>query len=135
MILPFEQKGCQRKARGCKDQLLLNIAIAEDAKRKQIQVIFMWADYKKSYDSVPHLWLTKILDLYKIDKITAGFITKLIPFWRTQIYLPYDSGCVRTDSISIKRGIFQGNLLSSLLFCLALAPISHMFQRVSVGTG
>jgi hypothetical protein len=46
LILPFEQKGCRRKARGCKDQLLLDRAITEDAKRKQRKVSFMWVDYK-----------------------------------------------------------------------------------------
>ena len=54
--LPYEQKGCRQKARGCKDQLLLDRAIAEDAKRKQPQVSFMWIDYKKAYDSVQHSW-------------------------------------------------------------------------------
>ena len=63
LILPFEQKGCRKNARGCKDQLLLDRVIAEDAKRKQRHVSFMWVYHKKAYDSFLHLWLTKILDL------------------------------------------------------------------------
>ena len=34
-ILPLEQKGIRRKARGCKDQLLLDKSITEDAKKKE----------------------------------------------------------------------------------------------------
>ena len=68
--------------------------ITENAKRRSKSVSFMWINYKKAYNSVPHSWLTKILDMYKIDDTTSGFINHLMPFWRTKIYLPYKSGCV-----------------------------------------
>ena len=132
-ILPFEQKGCRRKARGCKDHLLLDKAIIEDSKRKKKKVSYMWIDYKKAYDSIPHTWLIKILKLYKIDDITSNFIQYLMPMWRTRIHLPFDSGSVTTGEITFKRGIFQGDSLSPLLFCLALAPLTNMLKRAGVG--
>ena len=67
LILPFEQKGCRRQARGCKDHILLNKAIIEDCKRMKNQASYMWIDYKKSYDPVSHSWISKIIEVYKID--------------------------------------------------------------------
>jgi hypothetical protein len=47
-ILPAEQKGVRRKARGCKDHLLLDKIITEDAKRKKRDLSVMWIDYQKA---------------------------------------------------------------------------------------
>ena len=60
-ILPFEQKGIRRKSRGCKDHLLLDKFICEEAKRKKRNLSMMWIDYKKAYDSVPHSWIKELM--------------------------------------------------------------------------
>ena len=60
-ILPLEQKGVRRRARGCKDHLLLDKALMKVAKKKQRNLSMMWIDYKKAYDSVPHSWIIKCL--------------------------------------------------------------------------
>ena len=95
-ILPMEQKGVRRKARGCKDHLLLDRVITEDAKKKKRNMSVMWIDYMKAYDSIPHSWLIDMMRLYKIDENTINFIIKLMPSWRTRIYLPHSSGCLTT---------------------------------------
>ena len=93
----------------------------------------MWIDYKKAYDSITHSWLTEILDLYKIDDQTRFFITYLMKNWHTKIHLPHDAGCISIEEIFFLRGIFQGDSLSPLLFCLALTPISNILKRNNVG--
>jgi hypothetical protein len=132
-ILPVEQKGARRKARGCKDHLLLDKIITEDAKRKRKSVSMMWVDYKKAYDSIPHSWLVRILSLYKIDEVTAKFIIDLMQTWCTKIYLHYKDGTISTDDIKYGRGIFQGDTLSPLLFCLCLVPITNILRREGHG--
>ena len=64
-LLPKEQKGCRRGSYGCKDQLLINKAIIEDAKKKKKNLSTAWIDYKKAFDSVPHDWILKCLEMYK----------------------------------------------------------------------
>mmetsp|Transcript_1842 Transcript_1842/g.2013 ORF Transcript_1842/g.2013 Transcript_1842/m.2013 type:complete len:89 (+) Transcript_1842:1-267(+) len=45
----------------------------------------------------------------------------------------HTKGCVDTDFITFLRGIFQGDSLSPLLFCLALAPIGNILKRDNIG--
>ena len=72
----------------------------------------MWIDYKKAYNSVPHSWVTEVLDLYKVDDVTKGFINGLMPTWRTKISLPHKDGCIETSEIAFHQGIFHGDSLS-----------------------
>lgn len=53
--------------------------------------------------------------------------------WKTEMWLYYTGGLIRTGNIAIKRGIFQGNSLSPLLFCLALIPLTNMLNRQGIG--
>ena len=39
------------------------------------QASYMWIDYKKSYDPVSHSWISKIIEVYKIDD-TAWSLVK-----------------------------------------------------------
>ena len=93
----------------------------------------MWIDYKKAYDSIPHQWMLEVLNLYKINKTIQKFITTMIPQWRTTANLPSADGFINTDPIYFKRGIFQGDSLSPLLFCLSLIPISSILRRNQIG--
>ena len=44
--------------------------------------------------------------------------------WKTQITLTSEKGRLMSDRINIKRGIFQGDSLSPLLFCISLIVLS-----------
>ena len=113
--------------------MLLDKIITEDAIKKKRNVSMMWVDYKKAYDSIPHSWLMKMFNLYKIDKITSKFITELMPTWCTKTYLHHAKGTISTDDIKYRRGIFQGDTLSPLLFCLCLVPITNILKRAGYG--
>ena len=43
-----EQKGCRRKSRGIKDQLLIDKVVLADCKRKLKNLAMAWVDYKKA---------------------------------------------------------------------------------------
>ena len=47
--------------------------------------------------------------------------------------LYYNDGRITTEQIKIKRGIFQGESFSPLLFCLALVPLTS--ELVTSGYG
>ena len=53
--------------------------------------------------------------------------------WRTNMVLVHESEVLETGPISIKRGIFQGDSLSPLLFTMSLNPLSWELQKTGYG--
>ena len=72
-ILPQEQKGCKRNSYGCKDQLLTNKMFFGNCRKKNRNLSTVWIDYNKAFDSVPHEWILKAVELYKISPIIPNF--------------------------------------------------------------
>ena len=132
-LLPAEQKGCKRGSYGCKDQLLINKVIVENAKSRKKNLTTAWVDYKKAFDSVPHSWIIKCLKLYKVSPIMTKFMENIMTNWTTTLQLSHSKGTLTSRGININSGIFQGDSLSPLLFCIALAPLSSLLNRSKYG--
>ena len=103
-LLPWEQKGCKRKSRGTKDQLLIDKMIRKYAKRKQRNLRMNWIDYKKAYDSVPHSWILKSMGLVGVATNITLFMEKAVKMWNTTLTINGET----IGEVKIKRGIFQG---------------------------
>ena len=65
-LLPEEQKGCRRKIRGTKDQLLINKAVLKGSKRRQTNLAVAWVDYGKAYDMVQYSWIRECLEFFGV---------------------------------------------------------------------
>ncbi|CAH2099489.1 unnamed protein product [Euphydryas editha] len=128
-IIAVEQRGCRRGARGCKDHLMVNKAILEDAHQNQRNLSMAWIDYQKAFDSVSHDWLIKVLDVYKCPSIIKRFLLMVMPSWPVSMTARGSQHSITTEPIHVRRGIFQGDSLSPLLFCLAVNPLSFILNR------
>ena len=84
-----------------------------------------WVDYKQAFDSVLATWLNSICT-GSLQGITE-FFEKCMATWRTAL----KAGQSVIDSVS---RIFQGDVISSLLFCIVLAPLSFLLQPEKLGT-
>ena len=131
--LEEEQKGCRRYRQGTKHQLLINNSILEDCKRRARNLSMAWIDYKKAYDSVPHSWILKCLDIYKISPPIKDFLKSQMQKWTMNITLRHTEGEIHLPDVKVKRGIFQGDSLSPLLFCIAIDPLSKLIKKESIG--
>ena len=132
-LLPAEQKGCKRGSYGCKDQLMINKMILENCRRNKRNLSSAWIDYKNAFDSVPHSWIIKCLEMFKINPTVVNFISASMKKWKTTLHLNHNNGTMKSRKININSGIFQGDSLSPLLFCLALAPLSTLFNGTRLG--
>lgn len=131
--LESEQKGCIRNKLGTKDQLLINKTILEDCKRRGKNLSMAWIDYKKAFDSIPHSWILKCLELYNVSEELRSFLRTQMTKWNTTINLSHANGQITIPNVKIQRGIFQGDSLSPLLFCLALDPLSKLLKQHNIG--
>ena len=132
-LLPVEHKGCSKGSYGSKDQLLINKAIIEMAKSTKRNLTTAWIDYKKAFDSVPHSWILKCIDMFKISPIIREFMKSSMKKWMTTLYLNREKRTLTSRKMNINNGIFQGDSLSPLLFCIALAPLSALINKGGYG--
>ena len=133
-IIAVQQTGCTRGAMGCKEQLIIDSVVCNQAFNNKRNLFAAYIDYRKAFDAVPHKWLINVLKLYKIDNHMISFLESTMASWRTSIKLQVPGGnCIETNSIPIRRGIFQGDSLSPLWFCLAMNPLSSQLNSTRYG--
>lgn len=134
-VLAHEQNGCKKGSQGCKELLVTDTIVTRYAKNKNRNLSVAWIDYRKAFDSVPHTWLIRILRLYKVNERITMLLQHLMQTWRTSLLIKTKETSYQTNTLEIKRGIFQGDSLSPLWFCLALNPLSEMLRQSSYGFG
>ena len=67
-LLPCKQKGCRKGSYRCKDQLLINrMIIIKNCYKKKPSLSTAWIDYRKAFNSVPHSWILKPLDIIEFS--------------------------------------------------------------------
>lgn len=128
-LLPDEQKGCRKQSRGTKDQLLIDREVLKEARRKQRSLSMAWIDYKKAYDMVPHSWILETLRLTGVAENIRIFLERTMADWKTVL----TSSGEELGEVGIRRGIFQGDTLSPLLFVVAMIPLSLLLRKESMG--
>lgn len=128
-IIAAQQNGCRKNSRGCKEQLLIDSVICGQAYTNNRNLFTAYIDYKKAFDSVPHDWLIKVLQMYKIHPTIVSLLKHIMLSWRTRLHL----NSQQTSTISIAKGIFQGDALSPLWFVLAMNPLSQLLNATNVG--
>jgi len=132
-LLSEQQKGCIKDMLGTKDQLLLNKAVLENCRKRATNLSMAWLDYQKAYDSVPHSWIKKCLKMYGVSPNIENFIADTMTKWTTKLQLKHEKGEIIVKNVKIKRGIFQGDSLSPLLFCLSIDPLSRLLNSKNEG--
>ena len=71
-----------------------------------------WIYYKKDYDMVPHSWIIEYLNLLGVAENIKGLLVNSIEKWKVMLC----SGNSVLGEVEIKRGIFQRDSLSTLVF-------------------
>ena len=128
-LLPEEQKGCRKKSRGTGDLLYIDKTILKEVKTRKKNLAMAWIDYRKAFDSVPHSWILECLDLLGVNRELREFLEESMKSWQVQLFC----GDEILGEVNIKRGIFQGDSLSPLLFVISLIPLTHVLRASKPG--
>ena len=88
-----------------------------------------WIDYRKAFDMIPHSWILKCLRLFGAAENMVHCIEKSMGQWQMELSA---SGNI-LGTVNVRRGIFQGDSLSPLLFVVTLIPLSLVLREVKAG--
>ena len=128
-VLPSEQKGCRKGSRQTKDQLLIDKTVLRDCKKRHTNLAMAWIDYKKAYDMVPHSWISECLEMFGIANNVQDFLNNSMKSWKLEL----NASGKTLGEVDIRRGIFQGDSLSPLLFVLCMVPLTWLLRRAKAG--
>lgn len=124
--LPHEQRALVRGKRGCLDALHIDKMMCSEVKEQNGNLSVAWIDYQKAYDRVPHQWVMDLVKIIRAPKMVSNTIKHIVPMWASTFMINKERQ--RSFDIMLKRGVFQGDSISPLLFCLAIAPIPEMLR-------
>jgi hypothetical protein len=82
---------------------------------------------------VPHSWIIKSPELIGINSKVTAFIKKDMTYWRTRMRLDAENKLIETEDINLQCGIFQGDSISPLLFCICLIPLTQQLNMLNTG--
>ena len=123
-LLPEEQKGCRKGSRGTNDLLYIDRAVIKEVKSRNKNLAMAWIHYKKAY-MVPHSRIIECLDLFGVAENIKSLLVNSMEKWKVMLC----SGNSELGELEIKRGIFQGDSLSPLVFVLALILLSLILRK------
>jgi len=76
----------RERSKGCKDQLMISKAIYEDCQRRNKNLSIAWIDYQKAFDSVPHSWVEKSIELVGVNSKIVRFCKLSMEKWNTRLF-------------------------------------------------
>ena len=78
---------------------------------------------------VPHSWILECLEALGIDEGIRKLLENSMKKWSVEL----TCGSESLGDVGIKRGIFQGDSLSPLLFVACLIPLTYVLRRCAAG--
>jgi len=101
--------------------------------RRNKNLRIAWIDYQKAFESVPHSWVEKSIELVGVNSKIVKFCKLSMKKWNTRLILQTKEEVMQSQPIQKRRRIFQGDSLSSLLLCIALIPLTNVLNRADCG--
>ena len=67
--------------------ILINETVLNEVKQNHQNLVTVWLDYQKAFDSVLHEWLIESLKLAKLPPLIIAAIDTLTKTWATKAYI------------------------------------------------
>ena len=107
------------------DLLFIDKMILWDVRMRKKSLAVAWIDYRKAYDMAPHTWIVECLGMVGVSEQIKHFLSESMKTLRVDLTCNNRS----LGGVGIKRGIFQGDSLSPLLFGLCLIPLTVILHK------
>lgn len=130
-ILPENQMALRRNTWGCTHASVLDRTIIAAAKHRNRGLYAAWIDYAKAFDSVPHKYLRYVLKASRVPQPLISAVEGLMKGWEVRYEIRKGKLLETSRPLRIRNGVPQGDTLSPLLFCVAVAPISHALNSMA----
>ena len=128
-VIQFEQKRCHKVSCGTKDHQLIDKTVLRDCKKRHTNLAMAWIDYKKAYDMVTHGWISECLEMFGIASNVQDFLNNSMKSWKSE----FNASGKKLAEADNRRGIFQEDSLSPLLFVLCMVPLTWLLRRAKPG--
>lgn len=128
-IVPQQQMAMRRDKWGCIHAHAVDQSLLEDARQNNVVTHCAWIDYAKAFDSIPHAAIEYILKNAGFPELSAGLYLRLMKRWEVRYETKARGRVKRSMPLKVKCGVLQGDTLSPMMFCLAIAPISYDLER------
>ena len=103
--------------------------VLQHCKKRHTNLAITWVDYRKTYDMVPHSWVIECLEFLQIADNIKQFLTRSMTKWQTEL----TSSGELLEKVNIRRGMFQGDSLSPLLFVICMVPLTLILRKLKDG--
>ena len=118
----------EKKGVGNVEQLLINKGILKEVRLMRRNLVTVWLDYRKAFVSIPQSWLLHALKLTKLPNHLLMAIKNLTESWYTKLNLNGKDDSIVSNVIKILTEIYEVDILSVILFVLALNLLSHLLR-------
>ena len=132
-IWPLEQLGTLSGTQGCKELILVDMTIADEVRTYRRNLCEVWTDIKKAYDTISQKWILKVLEILEFPEWLIDWIKSAMSSWRTRLEVKSKNYQITSKLIDIICGIFQGDSLSPILFCLGYLFVSLKVRKMRTG--
>lgn len=128
-----QQRAMSKGMQGTSHALLTDRIIQEYHQAKNQPLSVAWFDYKKAFDSTPHKLILDCLKVVGAPKNIQTWLKNTMSNWKTVFQLRRGKKTVDSGPITFRRGVYQGDSLSPLLFCLSLIPLQDILDKETEG--
>ena len=78
------------------------IIIYEECRRRNKNLSIAWIDYQKAFDSVPHSWVEKSIELVGVNSKIIRFCKLSMEKWNTRLILKTKREVMQSQPIQIR---------------------------------
>jgi hypothetical protein len=129
-IIPECQLALRKRIWGVTQAQLLDRTLVLDAKKYNKQLFMCFVDCAKAFDSVSLLYLDECLKTVGLPISLLRSIKHMMQGWSVRYEVGYGRNKSISQALNVKNGVLQGDTLSPLLFCLAMAPVAYSLDEL-----